>query len=417
MSDCCWRGLVWRAGLPPSCATLLPDEAAALACYVGLTLSASSQPRCIRSSGSATPGRCAVSNVSTSAWARLPLPRFSRWHLTSQDLLFGHLRQLWDDNVPRVMLDLGCHAGHTRFYNMSDSLFWLHHFNHSGSSVLGIDAFEDYALDLQARFDGVEPYRSMHGVERRALRLAVGNHDDALVNINHFARMAITCCANSWCSHWKQIDPVSPDHYCRITRQRVAALCPADECKNTFSHSVLPLPPSSYPDRHFRFEGAQRLPFMVPSMRTDTMWRRLLGGRTIDFLKIDVDRSWTNVGLDGLFEQRGKQRGFRLLLIEMDDSWGGPLLGGESAARFKLTQLDQLAFLARRHRYRTYLKVPCRAAAYRGRASGMARFGEAPGWSAWYHEIAAPETPFRMTAASSLRSSIGTIQARARGMG
>ena len=413
MSDCCWRGLVWRAGLPPSCATLLPDEAAALACYVGLTLSASSQPRCIRSSGSATPGRCAVSNVSTSAWARLPLPRFSRWHLTSQDLLFGHLRQLWDDNVPRVMLDLGCHAGHTRFYNMSDSLFWLHHFNHSGSSVLGIDAFEDYALDLQARFDGVEPYRSMHGVERRALRLAVGNHDDALVNINHFARMAITCCANSWCSHWKQIDPVSPDHYCRITRQRVAALCPADECKNTSSHSVLPLPPSSYPDGHFRFEGAQRLPFMVPSMRTDTMWRRLLGGRTIDFLKIDVDRSWTNVGLDGLFEARG----FRLLLIEMDDSWGGPILGGESAARFKLTQLDQLAFLARRHRYRTYLKVPCRAAAYRGRASGMAGFGEAPGWSAWYHEIAAPETPFRMTAASSLRSSIGTIQARARGMG
>ena len=59
----------------------------------------------------------------------------------------------------------------------------------------------------------------------------------------------------------------------------------------------------------------------------------------------------------------------------------------------------------------------CRAAAYRGRASGMAGFGEAPGWSAWYHEIAAPETPFRMTAASSLRSSIGTIQARARGMG
>ena len=108
-----------------------------------------------------------------------------------------------------------------------------------------MDAFEDYALDLQARFDGVEPYRSMHGVERRALRLAVGNQDDALVNIGHFARMAITCCADSWCSHWKQLDPVYPDHYCRITRQRVAALCPADECKNTSSHSALPLPPST----------------------------------------------------------------------------------------------------------------------------------------------------------------------------
>ena len=76
----------------------------------------------------------------------------AKWHITTQDQLFAHLRVAWPDpSAPRVMVDLGCHAGHGVAKNMSDALLWLHHFNASGSAVLGVDAHEEFALDLQHR--------------------------------------------------------------------------------------------------------------------------------------------------------------------------------------------------------------------------------------------------------------------------
>ena len=50
------------------------------------------------------------------------LPLFSRWHLTTQEQLFTHLTRVWATDTPRVMLDLGCHAGHGSSVNISDGL-------------------------------------------------------------------------------------------------------------------------------------------------------------------------------------------------------------------------------------------------------------------------------------------------------
>ena len=61
-----------------------------------------------------------------------------RWHVTTQELLFIHLRQLWADDRPRVMVDLGSHAGHGAGRNVSDALLWLDAFHAPGSVVLGV---------------------------------------------------------------------------------------------------------------------------------------------------------------------------------------------------------------------------------------------------------------------------------------
>ena len=99
-----------------------------------------------------------------------PLPVFKRWHVTSQDRLFRLLVAAgWDAAQPRVMVELGCHAGHGRHKNMSDALLWLQHFHAPCGLVLGVDAFEDFSQDLQYRFDHVEPYRSIMAVEKRTL--------------------------------------------------------------------------------------------------------------------------------------------------------------------------------------------------------------------------------------------------------
>ena len=99
--------------------------------------------------------------------------RVTRWHAVTQDRLFGLLRKLWADDRPRVMLDLGCHAGAGRAFNVSDANIWLNHFNHTGSEVLGVDAFEDFALDLAARFRRA----AYVGVRARAVQYALSHED------------------------------------------------------------------------------------------------------------------------------------------------------------------------------------------------------------------------------------------------
>ena len=42
--------------------------------------------------------------------ARIEQPFVEQWHLVTQNILFRHLRQLWADDRPRTMVDIGCHA-------------------------------------------------------------------------------------------------------------------------------------------------------------------------------------------------------------------------------------------------------------------------------------------------------------------
>ena len=219
------------------------------------------------------------------------VPSFSRWHVEMQEQLFRHLRRLWRDDVPRVMVDLGCHAGHGRFKNRSDALLWLGHFSHAGSLVIGVDAFEDFALDLQHRFDAVEPYRSMRDVRKIAVARAVSATDRKIVDLRRLAQQVYGCCRTMNCfSGMSSLEQQGlHDHVCRIPRQRL------------FPHaspSRLDLPPSSYDSAVITAARAAQLspvPYPVTTTRTDTLWRELAGGRRIDFLKIDVDKGWADM--------------------------------------------------------------------------------------------------------------------------
>ena len=71
------------------------------------------------------------------------------------------------------MVDLGSHAGHGPGRNVSDALLWLRSFSESGSLVIGVDAFEDFALDLQHRFDELEPFASMRGVTKLSVHASL----------------------------------------------------------------------------------------------------------------------------------------------------------------------------------------------------------------------------------------------------
>ena len=162
------------------------------------------------------------------------------------------------------------------------------------------------------------------------------------------------------------------DHMCRITRQRLG-----------FSASNLTMPPSAYVPEVFERAARGNVTryswpeYKVPTVRADSLWRRHLerhptSPRRIDFLKIDVDRPWHSLGLEGLFSARA----FKVLVIECDNSWDG----GAVFRAWGVSSADQLAWVARMHGYDTFIKVPCQAtaaakscAAASARASGRRR--------------------------------------------
>ena len=292
------------------------------------------------------------------------------------------------------MVDLGCHASHGRRQNLSDALLWLDHFGTHGSTVLSVDAVEDFAIDLQHRFDEVEPYASLTSVRKLAVAALIDSRDRTIDSADApdiffaIARPMMRTCVSH---HWARLEemPSPVDHYCRIVRQRLG-----------LSRNPLRTPPSSYPARLFAsvmnnsfavFNSPERPVYKARSVRTDSLWRGpFLQGRTIDVLKIDIDMSWRGMGLEGLFANRA----FVVMIIEVDHTWG---VSGSPPPRYSwgVTAADQLAWVARAHGYDTFVKVPCPA-----NRRKLGRPGLEPASAAWYYPLASPRQPFTPTALS-----------------
>lgn len=310
------------------------------------------------------------------------LPKLHRWHATSQDRLFSQLLSIWSDLQPRVMVDLGCSAGLGRFRNVSDIVSWLDFFNHTGSTVVGVDVFEDSALDVHHRLHDVHPYSTLTQVEKVTVHAAMHHTDGVELDVAAVARSGISCCAGVWCG-WKLLEKAGvTDHSCRLARQRL-----------NMSSSSLPLPPTKYPGffpapRGMRQTLASpeyhKLRYPVPSLRLDTLWRQRLHARRIDFLKIDVDKGWRFLG--GL-ETLISSRAFSVLTIELDghddNLWFSRRARGvmKRHGMHNVSQIDQLLWLAHRSGFEPFLKIPCCAKDTRRHA-----WLEPPA-SAWYHPL------------------------------
>jgi len=294
--------------------------------------------------------------------ARIAWPSLTSWHLTTQSHLFRHLRTLWSGDERRIMVDCGCHSGHTQYKNVSDALLWLDLFGSpKGGIVLGVDAVEDFALDLQHRFNDVPPYSSMTQIEKRAVTHAISAEDDRWVRMS--AENLLGGCTGSWYTDWNRFEErMTMDHYCRIPRQRrrLGTRRVVARRKSTMS-----LPPARYTisNGHFR----------VPTVRVDTLWLRPpINGAVIDFLKIDIDLSWRRMGLDRLLHRRGAS----VIVLEVDVTWRYDQM-------FGVSHMDQLVWLAMRSGYEALLKVPCRAARRQSTRSEQ--------WqSTWYHGLRTP---------------------------
>ena len=81
--------------------------------------------------------------------------------------------------------------------------------------------------------------------------------------------------------------------------------------------------------------------------------------------QVDIDTSWQRMGLDDVRRCALARRppppsrspltlSPFVLRVEIDGSWGG-------VHRWNVSQVDQLAWLAARHGYASYIKIRCKA--------------------------------------------------------
>ena len=328
----------------------------------------------------------ALETMESLGWriARVQLPRFASWHVAEQTRLIAHLKHFWGGYaaVPRTMVDLGCHAGHGRHKNISDALLWLEEFPGPGL-VVGVDAFEDFAFDLQYRFDQVEPYASSPAT-KRTFALGIGPADNTVGDMTGLARQHIMCCSNTgWCQDMHtQLEARGSDHMCKLVRMRLGILPPDGRLTHRPSRYTSNLTLTLWKNlgQWKKSDPRTKNLYMVPIMRVDTFWSVHLQERHIDFLKIDMDMSWRRMGLEKLVEAQG----FTVMVIEVDVSWVPPW-GAKRGVRggvdliWNLTEADLFAFYASSRGYDVFFKVPCTMRDHSGSFVGL---------SAWYFLVA-----------------------------
>ena len=203
----------------------------------------------------------------------------------------------------------------------------------------------------------MQPYASL-AVQKLTRTLAISSRDGGVAEVS---KELLKGCTGEWFMDWERFErKTNLDHYCRITRQRLRLGSAEIVAKR---EATLPAPPP------LRYPADANGLSRVPTMRLDSIWTKALGGKHIDFLKIDIDHSWRSIGMERVLSERGAS----LIVMEVDQSWPklDEKLGG-------VTHLDQLCWLAAKRGYTPLLKVPCTPKPGAKSESGLAT---------WYHPL------------------------------
>lgn len=221
---------------------------------------------------------------------------------------FQQLREIWSDDCPRIMVQLGLQPAAGRYQNWTAASLWLRYFNHSGR-VLAVDAISDY---LQHFEDGIRSGETAAIVEEgtgpvqllatRGLLAAEGRPNAKARPVSFdapggrkvlAADEVMRACADG------AVGPEAEDAYhpCALVRSRMAKPQPVE--------------------------------YVAPVVSFDELWRRedLLNGRHVDFLQIGL-------GVSGMVEMLKKgfggilaAREVSVLSFRVDELWTKADLG------------------------------------------------------------------------------------------
>jgi len=211
---------------------------------------------------------------------------------------FQQLRDVWSDDCPRIMVEVGLQPAAGVLQNWTSTAIWLHYFNHSGI-VMAVDPIDDYLKHLEDSLH-TGPYTT----------LVTG---DRVQQLSVHASIAATGRAKS------KPRPVSFDS---AGGHKVLA---SDEVmKRCASNSA------SYfetDQRHpcarilKRMSQPRPLEYAAPIRSFDEVWRDSLQSRHIDFLSIDLGAADMGSLMQKSFEEVFTERAVSIFAFRIDAFW------------------------------------------------------------------------------------------------
>ena len=223
--------------------------------------------------------------------------------MTTQELLIRHLQWLWPDpSIPR--------------YGRPGQPGWARHVSQRVRQLAlarlfprawltggRVNAFLDFALDLQHRFDSVEPYASMVQVQKIAVHAAIslGRASWARQRTAHASsdgiltsprRLRINTAATNWQDIFAMLERWNFWTGCRITRQRAGLSASKLPCRLPRMPSIR-IPTACAAASSL---GRAALPCADGDTGTAVALARAvaLAGPSHRLPKIDVDSSWVS---------------------------------------------------------------------------------------------------------------------------
>jgi len=219
---------------------------------------------------------------------------------------FQQLREVWSDDCPRVMVQLGLQPAPGLLMNWSAAALWLHYFNHSGV-VMAVDAVDDYLLHFQeglrsGPLSGVFSGEGRKGatVDLRTVRAAVSTKDQS--------------------GKKNRERPVSFD---APGGQRVLA---ADEVMRACSAGKAGSGSREAPGHPCarilqRMADPKPLEYTAPLATFDAIWARDLSRRHIDFLHVDLGVADMPQLFSKSFVNLFREREVSVLAFRVDALW------------------------------------------------------------------------------------------------
>ncbi|CAE8654271.1 unnamed protein product, partial [Polarella glacialis] len=212
---------------------------------------------------------------------------------------FQQLREVWSDNCPRTMVQLGLQPAPGLLRNWTAASLWMRYFNHSGT-VLVVDAVDDYLSHFEGTL-GEEPWASLLSdgrVKSKTVRAALAPE-----------------------SRVKARDrPVSFDS---PNEGKVLA---ADDVMRRCSDGEGSLPGAEdplHPCSRILKRMLQRDPleYVAPVMSFDEVWKRDLGSKHIDFLHVDLGAAKMTDMFQKGFDKVLTSRSVSVLSFRVDNLW------------------------------------------------------------------------------------------------
>lgn len=242
---------------------------------------------------------------------------------TTHEHFFQQLREVWGDDCPRVMVQVGLQPAAGPLRNWTSAALWLHYFNDSGI-VLAVDAVDDYL-------------RHFEDAIRASPVASVSEAGGGKVSVQT-VHAAVVPQVRGGKSKMRPVVFPMPGGKTVQAADEIMRGCSAH--------------PDADDERHpcarilRRMASPEPLEYLAPAVTFDGIWAQNLRSRHVDFLQIDI-------GAAGMFEMF--QRGLSKILTEREVS----ILSFRVDELWTKAELISVVTLLDKHEYFSMFKMVC----------------------------------------------------------